>query len=191
MRAEVTKKLFTVDEYYRMVEAGILDEDDRVELIEGEIIEMSPIGLKHMSCVDRSMDVLNSALKGRALVSIQHPLRLNNYNEPQPDIVVLKPRADYYASKPHTPEDTFLVIEVSDSSLRYDVKVKLPIYAAMGISEVWIENLQSELLLVCRNPAGKSYGTQLTIQRGESVSPLAFPDVTFKVEDLLGVALEQ
>ena len=187
MRAEVTKKLFTVDEYYRMVEAGILNEDDRVELIEGEIIEMSPIGLKHMSCVDRTMDALTSALKGRALVSVQHPLRLNNYNEPQPDIVVLKPRADYYASKPHTPEDTVLVIEVSDTTLRYDLKVKLPIYAALGVSEVWIENLQSELLLVCRNPAGKSYGTQLTLHRGDSVSPIAFPDVVFKLEDLLGV----
>jgi Uma2 family endonuclease len=191
MRAEITKKLFTVDEYYRMAEAGILTEDDRVELIEGEIIEMSPIGLKHMSCVDRSMDALTSAFKGRALVSVQHPLRLNDYNEPQPDIVVLKPRTDYYASKPHTPEDTFLVIEVSDTTLRYDINVKLPIYAALGVPEVWIENLQEELLLVCRNPAGKSYSSKLSLHRGDSVSPIAFPDDVFKVEDLLGVEPDQ
>jgi len=187
MRVEVTKKLFTVDEYYRMAEAGIIAEDDRVELIEGEIIEMSPIGLKHMSCVDRANDLFTSAFKGRALISVQHPLRLNNYNEPQPDIVVLKPRADYYASKPHTPEDTFLVIEVSDTTLRYDVNVKLPIYAALGISELWIENLQKDLLLICRDATGKSYKTQLILRQGDSISPIAFPDVVFKVEDLLGV----
>ena len=186
MRAEVTKKLFTVDEYYRMVDAGILNEDDRVELIEGEIIEMSPIGGKHMSCVDRANDVFTSRLKGRALVSIQQPLRLNDYNEPQPDIVVLQPRSDYYASKSHTPEDTFFVLEVSDSTLRYDTKVKLPIYAASGVREVWIENLQKDLLLVCRDPAGKQYTTQLTLRRGESISPMAFPDAVFKIEDLLG-----
>ena len=186
MRADITKKLFTVDEYYRMVDAGILREDDRVELIEGEIIEMSPIGQKHMACVDRANDIFTSSFKGRALVSVQNPLRLNSYNEPQPDIVVLKPRADYYASKPHTPEDTFLVLEVSDTTLRYDTNVKLPIYAAGGVSEVWIENLQEDLLLVSRDPAAKTYNTQLTLRRGDSVSPLAFPDVVFQIEDLLG-----
>jgi Uma2 family endonuclease len=186
MRADVSKKLFTVDEYYRMVDAGILAENDRVELIEGEIIEMSPIGQRHMACVDRATDVFTSSLKGRALISVQNPLRLNNYNEPQPDIVVLKPRADYYASKSHTPEDTFLVLEVSDSTLRYDTKVKLPIYAHTGVSEVWIENLQEDLLLVCRDPAGKNYSTQLTLRRGDSISPLAFPNVVLKIEELLG-----
>ncbi len=186
MRADVTKKLFTVDDYYRMVDAGILGENDRVELIEGEIVEMSPIGRKHMACVDRANDLFTSSFKGRALVSVQHPLRLNDYNEPQPDIVVLKPRADYYASKSHTPEDTFLVVEVSDTTLRYDRNVKLPLYAATGVFEVWIENLKEDLLLVCREPAGKTYKIELTLQRGDSVSPLAFPDVVFKIEDLLG-----
>jgi Uma2 family endonuclease len=104
----------------------------------------------------------------RAIVSIQNPLRLNNYNEPVPDIVVLKPRGDYYATKSHTPEDTFFAVEVSDSTLRYDTKIKLPIYARTGVVEMW------------------SYNTQLTLRRGESISPLAFPDVAFKVEDLLG-----
>jgi Uma2 family endonuclease len=98
MRAEVTKKLFTVDEYYKMLDAGILSENDRVELIEGEILQMSPIGNRHASCVDRATDLFTAAFRGRAVVSIQNPLRLNNYNEPVPDIVVLKPRADYYAT---------------------------------------------------------------------------------------------
>ncbi|HYR84141.1 MAG TPA: Uma2 family endonuclease [Terriglobia bacterium] len=186
MRSDVTKKLFTVDEYYRMAAAGILTEDDRVELIEGEILEMSPIGHRHMVCVDRATDLLTSSLRGKALISVQNPLRLNKYNEPQPDIVVLKRRADYYASKLHTPEDTLLVLELSDTTLRYDTKVKLPIYAESGISEVWIENLQEDLLLVCRDPAEKNYNIQLTLRRGEFIAPLAFPDVAFKIENLLG-----
>ena len=187
MLADVSKKLFTVDEYYRMADAGIFTEDDRVELIEGEIIQMSAIGHRHMVCVNRANDLLTSALKGKAVVSIQNPLRLNQYNEPQPDIVVFKWRADYYASKPYTPEDTLFVIEVSDTTLRYDTKIKLPIYAANGISELWIENLKEDVLLVCRHPAKKTYKTQLTLRRGDSISPLTFPGTSFKVEDLLGI----
>jgi Uma2 family endonuclease len=187
MLAEVSKKLFTVDEYYRMAEAGIFTEDDRVELIEGEIIQMSAIGHRHMVCVNCANDLLTSALRGKAVVSIQNPLRLNQYNEPQPDIVVFKWRADYYASKPYMPEDTLFVIEVSDTTLRYDTKIKLPIYAANGISELWIENLKEDVLLICRHPAKKTYKTQLTLRRGDSISPLAFPDTAFKIEDLLGI----
>ena len=187
MPADVSKKLFTVDEYYRMADAGIFTEDDRVELIEGEIIQMSPIGHRHMVCVNRATDLFISALKGKAVVSVHNPLRLNQYNEPQPDIVVFKWRADYYASKPYTPEDTLFVLEVSDTTLRYDTKIKLPIYAANGISELWIENLKEDVLLVCRHPANKTYRTQLTLRRGDSISPLTFSDTSFTVEDLLGI----
>src|SRR5437870_5311061 len=140
MRAEVTKKLFTVDEYYRMLDVGIFTEDDRVELIEGEIIQMSPIGKKHASCVNRATDLFTAAFRGRAIVSVQNPLRLNTYNEPVPDIVVLKFREDYYETQSHTPDDTLFTVEVSDSTLRYDTKIKLPIYARTGVVEVWIEN---------------------------------------------------
>jgi Uma2 family endonuclease len=156
MQAEVTKKLFTADEYYRMSEAGILTENDRVELIEGEIIEMSPIGNRHAACVDRATELFISALQGKAIVSVQSPVRLNEYNEPQPDIVVLRRRGDYYESQRRTAEDTLMLIEVSDS-LHYDVKVKLPIYARTGIPEVWIENLTEDILLICRNPVGNRY----------------------------------
>jgi Uma2 family endonuclease len=186
MQAEVTKKLFTVDEYYRMLDVGIFTENDRVELIEGEIIQMSPIGIKHMSCVDRANDLFTAAFRGRALVSVQNPLRLNTYNEPVPDIVVLRPREDYYESKSHTPEDTFFAVEVSDSSLRYDTKVKLPIYARTGVVEVWIENLKEGVLLVWREPAATKYNVELRLGYNDSVSPLAFPDVSFRVKDLLG-----
>ncbi len=186
MLAEVTKRLFTVDEFYRMADAGIFAEGDRVELIEGEIIQMSPIGHRHMVCVNRANDLFVSALKGKALISIQNPLRLNEYNEPQPDLVAFKWRADYYASKPYTLDDALFVVEISDTTLRYDTRVKLPIYAAAGVQEVWIENLKENLLLVCRYPISKVYKTQLSLRQGDLVSPFAFPDVRFKVEDLLG-----
>ena len=103
-----------------------------------------------------------------------------------PDIVVLKPRPDYYASESHTPEDTFFVVEVSETALRYDTEIKLPIYARTGVSEVWIENLREGVLLVWRDAAGKNYDIQFTLGRSESVNALAFPDVIFKVGDLLG-----
>jgi len=186
MRTEVTKKLFTVDEYYRMGEAGILRPSDRVELINGEIIEMSPVGNFHVACVDRANALFARVLEGKAIVSIQNPVRLGTYNEPQPDVLLLRPRPDFYASKKHTPEDVFLVIEVSDTTLSYDRDVKLAIYAISGVSEVWIEDLQHGLLLVHRNPADDLYKTCLTFRRGDSVSMTAFPDVVLKVDDLLG-----
>jgi Uma2 family endonuclease len=186
MPAEVTKKLFTVDEYYRMVDAGILTKRDRVELIEGEILQMSPIGRRHAACVNRANELFVLRFNEKAIVSGQHPLRLDKYNVPQPDIAVLKRRADYYASRLPTPDDTFFVVEVSDTTLRYDTNVKLPIYARSGIAEVWIANLQEDLLLVCRDPDAKTYKIQLTLRRGDPISPLAFSEVVFKVEDLLG-----
>ncbi len=186
MQIEATKKLFTVDEYYRMAEAGILTPDDRVELIDGEILEMSPIGSRHLACVIRANQVLTAALAGKALISVQNPLRLSNYTEPEPDMVVLKPRSDYYAAQKPLGGDAYLVIEVADTTLRYDRNVKLPYYAAAGVHEVWIENLEEDLLQVYRNPGGKSYKTSLTLRRGESASLDAFPDIVFKIEDFLG-----
>jgi Uma2 family endonuclease len=186
MQTEITKKLFTVDEYYRMADAGILRPEERTELIEGEIIQMSGINQPHFSCVNRMNDVFSSALKGRAIVSVQGTLRLNSYNEPMPDLVLLKPRADYYASERHTPADTFLVVEVSDTTLRFDRKIKVPLFAAAGIREVWIADLQENLLLVFRDPADKDYRSKLSLNRDQAVSLLAFPGVTFNVAELIG-----
>ena len=186
MQTEITKKLFTVDEYYRMADAGILGPEERTELIEGEIIQMSGINQRHFSCVNRMTDVFTSAFKGRAIVSVQGTLRLNNYNEPMPDLVLLEPRADYYASERHTPADTFLVVEVSDTTLRFDRRIKVPLFAAAGIREVWIADLQENLLLVFRDPADKDYKFKLSLSRDQSVSLLAFPDVTFQVAELIG-----
>jgi Uma2 family endonuclease len=186
MLTDITKRLFTVDEYYRMADAGILTESDRVELIDGEIIEMSPIGARHANCVLRAGTLFTRTLGEKALVSVQNPLRLTRYTEPQPDIVVLKPRADFYGRTRYRPGDALLVVEVAETTLRYDRNVKLPRYAAAGIAEVWIEDLRNNLLLVYRKPAGNRFKTELTFHRDDFVSPLAFPEAIFRVEDLLG-----
>ena len=120
------------------------------------------------------------------MVSVQNPVLLSRYTEPQPDIVLARPRDDYYASARISPENTFLVIEISDTTLRYDRHRKMPLYAKSGVSELWIENLQSDVILVYRDPGPKTYSTSLTVHRGESISLAAFPDVVFKVDELLG-----
>jgi Uma2 family endonuclease len=186
MQVEVTKKLFTVDEYYQMAKAGILGPEDRVELIDGEIIQMSPIGDRHAGNVNRANHLFVASFAGRAVVSVQNPIQLNNYTEPEPDLLVLKPRSDYYASKKVRAEDALLIVEVADTTLRYDRNIKVPRYAAAGVPEVWIENLSADELLVYRDPASEGYAVSITLHRGDSISPVTFPDVFFKVEELLG-----
>jgi Uma2 family endonuclease len=187
METEAAKKLFTVDEYYKMVDAGILREDDRFELIEGEIIQMSSMGSRHAAVVSRLNDVLVPLLKGKALLRPQLPLRLNEFNEPEPDIVVLKPRPDFYASAHPGPADVFLVVEISDSTLKYDRDVKLPIYAAMKLPEVWLADLARNEVLVYRDPSGKRYMTSLTFRSGESLPCLMLPQIQLAVNDALGL----
>jgi Uma2 family endonuclease len=188
MPTEITRKLFTVDEFYSMFDAGILHRDSRLELIEGEIFEMTGPGPLHVACVNRATAVLTPALVGKAIVSIQNPLRLSNYSEPQPDIVLLKPRKDYYASERFSPEDTFMVMEVSDTSFLHDLNRKLPLYARAGVPEVWIEDLAGGMILVYRDRRGENYETSLIFHRGDSISPAAFPEAAFRVDDLIGPA---
>jgi len=185
MQAETTKKLFTVDEYHRMAQAGIFGPEERVELIEGEVLEMSPIGHRHMICVNRAMRLFIIKAGDHALVSVQNSLGLSEYTEPQPDVVVLKPRADEYSAKKLSAEDTLLVIEVSQTTLNYDRQRKLPLYAAAGVPEVWIEDLKNDLLLVFRQPVRNTYSSSLVLRRGESLSPLALPSLVLTVDELL------
>ena len=185
MRIEAEKKLFTTGDFSKMYEAGILNNDERVELVDGEIIELNP-GKRHTSCTIRATQLFTKALGDRACVGIQNPLVLDIHNEPKPDIVILKPREDFYASVEPTPEHTLLLVEISDTTLAMDRKRKRLLYAQMSVPEYWIEDLKNDLIHVYRGPAGDHYKTCLTFHRGDSVSPLAFLDVTFKVEDLLG-----
>jgi len=186
MAAEVTKKLFTVDEYYSMAKAGIIGPEERVELVEGEIIEMSPIGHPHGVRVVRASTLLIEAFGRKAVVSTQGSLRLNKRTELQPDFVVFKPRPDFYAARRPTPADVLLVIEVAQTSLSYDRNIKVPLYARAEIPEVWIQDLKKDSLLVHRDPRGNSYAAFLEMRRDEFVSPVAFPEIRFSIDDLFG-----
>jgi Uma2 family endonuclease len=187
MAIELSRRHFTVDDYYRMAEAGILREDDRVELIEGEIIEMLPIGSLHASVVDRlSAFFLTQVPRDQAQVRSQNPVRLNDRSEPLPDVCLLQPKADYYASGHPGPEDVLLLIEVSDSTIAYDRGVKLPLYARSGIPEVWIVDLSAEAIEIYREPSDGAYRSASVARRGEQVSPAALPEVKLAVDSILG-----
>ena len=186
MQTEATKKLFTVDEYYRIAETGILSEDVRTELINGEIIEMSPMGPRHAAGVSRVTELMMTLFRGKALLRGQLPVRLNDYNEPLPDFAFVKVRHDHYARRHPGPGDTLLAVEISDTSLHYDRDVKAAVYAAVRIPEFWIVDLAVVVLLVFRDPSKGAYQTSLTFNRGHSVTPLSFPEVSIQVSELLG-----
>src|SRR5271165_6986138 len=155
----VTRRALTVAEYHRMGEVGILTEDDRVELIEGELIAMSPIGSEHSGTVNVLTHCLVQAVGQRGIVAVQNPVQLDDLSEPQPDFAVLKPRADFYRRATPRPDEVLLIIEVADSSLAYDRHVKQSLYARHGIPEFWIVNLAAGEVEVCRTPDGVGYAS--------------------------------
>ena len=168
----------TVTEYHRMAEVGLLAPDARVELIEGEIIDMAPIGKVHTSVVDQLNRLLVRAVGDDAIVRVQGSVRLSQMSEPEPDVVLLKPRPDFYRNEFASAADTLLVIEVSDSSLRYDRDIKVPFYARHGVPEVWIVDLQNDQLLVYGSPSDGVYGRQSSVARPKSMLVTALPGVT-------------
>ena len=147
----------TVDDYYRMAEVGILDPEARVELIDGEIIDMAPPGSPHAGTVTYLTQVLMHAVDGRAIVLVQNPVRLSQYSEPQPDLALLRPRDDFYRERHPRADDVLLIVEVAASSLRFDRKTKLPLYARHGIPEMWLVDLGGRRLVRYRTPRDGSY----------------------------------
>jgi Uma2 family endonuclease len=186
MPVQVTKRLFTVDEYHRMVSSGILTEEDRVELIDGVIVEMSAPSSRHAAWVDRLTARLTELIGGRAIVRVQGPMALGDRAEPQPDLALLLSRADFYAQGHPGPGDVVLAIEVSDTSVEYDRKVKVPLYARAGIPEVWQVSLPEDVIVVHRNPAEGAYRDVRRVGRGDLLSPEVFPDLRLSVDSLLG-----
>ncbi len=186
MSALTQRRLFTVGDYYRMAETGILSADDRVELIAGEVVEISPIGSRHAACVKRLLHWLSAALGDQAVLGVQDPVRLDDLSEPEPDVSVLRPRQDFYAAAHPGPGDVLWLIEVSDSSLVFDRRVKLPLYAAHGIPELWVVSLAEDLVEVLQMPSGKGYTVSRKLRPGARLAPAAFPDVELEVEALLG-----
>ena len=180
------KRKLTADEYQRMAAAGILHEDERVELLDGELYEMAPIGDDHIGGVNSLTFFFSRRVGDQAIVSVQNPIRLSNYSEPEPDIALLRPRADFYRTGKARPEDVLLLVEVASSSLDYDRSMKLPRYAAAGIAEVWIVNLVEQYIEVYRDPGVDGYATRTLHTRGATLTPAALPAVTIRVDEILG-----
>ena len=183
--AAPTRRRFTVAEYYAMAEAGILAPDERVELLDGEIIVMPPIGDWHASRVKRLNNSMLPPLEGRAIVSVQDPTRLDDASEPEPDIMLLRWRDDFYEGGHPGPADVLLLIEVSDTTVDYDRGAKLSAYAAAGIPEVWIASRRDRRIESYADPAGDAYATVRYYEPGESISPQAFPDVVLQVDQII------
>ncbi len=177
------RHLLSVHDFHRMGEAGILAGDDRIELIDGGLIDMAPIGSAHAGMVIRLNQRLTRALAGRALVSSQNPVRLDERSEPQPDIAVLRNRRDFYQESHPGPSDVLLVIEIADSSLEYDRDVKAPLYARHGVPEVWLVDLQARNVSIYRQPEGGAYREALRPGDTEAVAPALLPDLSIPLAD--------
>jgi len=186
MPIELLRRRFTIKQYHQMAEAGILTEDDRVELIRGEIVEMSPIGRRHAACVRRLIRLFSQRLSDRALVDAQDPVELDDNSEPQPDLVLLQPRSDFYEAGHPQAEDILLLVEVADTTVEADRDVKIPLYANSGISEVWLVDINAQCLAVYRQPSENGYQIIQKYYRGQTVTIEAFSEVSFTVDEVLG-----
>ena len=186
MTVTITRWQFSVSDYARMRETGILSEDDRVELIDGEVRQMSPIGPRHVAIVNRLTARITPQTTSSAIMSVQNPIQLTDFSEPQPDIALLHIRPDFYAAALPRPDDVLLLIEVSDTSIEYDRIEKLPRYAAAGISEVWIIDLDQNAVEQYTSPRQNHYSTKMTYQDGDRLTSVQLPSLTIAVSDILG-----
>jgi Uma2 family endonuclease len=186
MSHQLARRWFTASEYNRMAEAGILTEDDRVELIEGEIVEMSPIGSRHAACVNRLNMLLSSQAGQDFIVSVQNPIVVDDYSEPEPDVAVLRMRDDYYAQELPTAPDVLLVVEVSDTSVEIDRSVKIPLYARTGIPFTILVDLPKELIEVHSEPTNGQYQSVQIFRRGDSFQLKTLPQLKLSVDTILG-----
>ncbi len=186
MTLQIKRRTFTVDEYHVMLRAAILTEDDRVELLDGEIVNMAPIGSDHAGHVKRLNRIFTEHLGTKVVVGVQDPVRLSQFSEPQPDLSILHPRQDFYSKSHPQPQDVYLLIEVADTTGDYDRQVKVPLYARAGIREVWLVDLAARQVEVYREPSQGSYRTAGVTKAGQRLSPLAFPELALDARDILG-----
>lgn len=186
MAAEVLRRTFTVDEYHQMIEAGVLTEDDRVELLEGEIIKMTAMGSPHAACVDRLNRLFSKRIADEAIVRVQSPIQLSEHSEPEPDVTLLKPRPDFYAASHPKPEDVLLVVEVAETSVGIDREKKVPAYSRAGVPETWLIDLAGEVIEVYSDPSAHGYREIRRLWPRDQVAPQAFPDLELAVDSLLG-----
>ena len=178
------KHPISAEEYLRMGEAGVFAPEARLELIEGEIIEMAPIEPPHGGRVNRLNRLFGQRASHKAIVSVQNPVIVSDRSVPQPDLALLKLRPDCYTDSHPTVADVYLVVEVADTTLRFDLGVKVPLYARCGIAEVWVVNVNERAIHVFRQPGADSYGTNLVLKPGQSVACVAVPEASLEVGEL-------
>ncbi|MDT7688490.1 MAG: hypothetical protein QOE46_1249 [Acidobacteriota bacterium] len=186
MSVQVLRRHFSVGEYYRMAAAGLFSEDDRVELVEGEIIEMNPIGSRHAACVGRLTELLGNSARDVAIVWVQNPVQVNDYSEPLPDVALLKRRDDFYSQANPGPSDVLLVVEVADSSVGYDREVKVPLYARAGIPEVWLVNLPEDVVEIYAGLSEGTYREVRLVKRGDNLTSTSISTLTLDADSILG-----
>jgi len=186
MSVQPARKLFTTDEYHQMITAGVFDEDDRIELIEGELYEMSPIGPRHAAAVNRLARILQIQIAASAIVSVQNPIELSSFSEPQPDLTVLKWRDDFYSQSHPSPSDVLIAIEVSDTTQDRDRGFKIPVYARAGLGEAWLVDLFNDCIEIYSAPANGKYQDKKIIRRGHPVVSQAAPQLQLSADDILG-----
>jgi hypothetical protein len=199
MVVQVDRKRFTTNDFRRMLESGILQEGEPYELLDGEVIRKTDypaypfsqativgIGKRHAASTKRINAVFADRLRGQAIVGVQDPVHLNEYSEPQPDISVLKLNPDFYLSAHPKPDEIYLLLEVSDTTLELDRTVKLPLYAKAGICEVWIVNLRDGQVEVYRSPAGDTYSAAQVFSAGQRLTIAGLPEVSITVDEILG-----
>ena len=186
MAVQLLRRRFTADEYHRMGQVGILGEDDRLELLEGEIVEMAPIGSRHQATVNRLTELFSNRVSDRAMVSVQGPIRLAEDSEPQPDVTLMRRRTDFYATSHPGPEDVLLLVGVSDISIEYDRVVKVPLYARHGITEVWLVGLEAGVVEVYRSPTDQGYQEITRLGRGQGLTLAALPGLEVGVDEVVG-----
>lgn len=186
MSVQLARKLFTTAEYHQMIEAGIFREDDRIELIEGELYPMSPIGPRHAAAVNRLTECLSEQLRAIAIISVQNPVELSEYSEPQPDLTLLKRRADFYSQSLPSPSDVLVAIEVSDTTHEKDRTLKIPAYARAGIAEAWLIDLFNDRIEIHSQPASGIYQETRIVLRGQPVVSKTIPQLQLNADDILG-----
>ena len=184
MSVTLSRRLFTAEEFRRMGEAGLLREDDRLELVEGVIVEMAPIGHRHASCVRKLNEVFHEIL-GQVHIDVQNPLSVSHEDDLYPDIVLLRRREDRYVGNIPEAKDALLVVEVADTTLEYDRTVKLPRYGAAGVHEVWIVDLQGKRIWVHRKPLEGDYHDVFEAHAGDILTVSGIPGFEVKASDIL------
>ncbi|MBD2122706.1 Uma2 family endonuclease [Trichocoleus sp. FACHB-262] len=186
MVVQLLRRQFTVAKYHQMVEAGILTEDDRVELLEGEVIELWSISSRHAACVNRLTYLFHDRLRERAIVRVQNPVELSDRSEPQPDLVLLQLRPNLYEAGYPQAQDILLLVEVADTTVEFDQEIKMPLYAKSGVREVWLVDLNENAIAIYREPSLSGYGQVQELRRGQELTVQLFPDISLAVEKLLG-----